>query len=78
MILLCYVHDFVPSMVILPYGIGRHFKQETGENVVVHFCEDYISHTLNGYKHTLTHYPTLTYIYHIMSMMTCITWIRES
>ena len=78
MILVCYLHDFVPSIVRLPNGIGLHFKQETGEKVVVHFCQDYISYTFNGYKHTLTHYPTIRYIYHIMSMMTCITWIGES
>ena len=38
-----------------------YFKQERGEKVV-HFCQDYISYTFNGYKHTLTHYPTIRYI----------------
>ena len=75
MILVCYVHDFVPSMVRLPNGIGMHFKWETGEKTVIHFCQDYISYTFNGYKHTLTHYPTIRYTYHIMRMMTCINWI---
>ena len=66
----CYVHDFVPSMVRLSNGIGMHFKQNRGEKIVVHFCQDYISYTFNGYKHTLTHYPTIRYIYHLMSLMT--------
>ena len=45
-----YVHDFVPSMVRLSNGIGMHFKQNRGEKIVVHFCQDYISYTFNGYK----------------------------
>ena len=60
---MCYVHDLVPSMVRLSNGIGVHFKQDRGEKIVVHFCQDYISYTVNGYKHTLTHYPTIRYIY---------------
>ena len=50
-------------MVRLSNGIGMHFKQDRGEKVVAHFCQDYISYTFNGYKHTLTHYPTIIYIY---------------
>ena len=76
LILVCYVHDFVPSMVRLSNGIGMHFKQDRGEKVAVHFCQDYISYTFNGYKHTLTHYPTIRYIYHLMSLMTYVPWIR--
>ena len=78
LIFLCYVHDFVPSMVRLPNGIGMYFKQNRGEKIVVHFCQDYISYTFNGYKHTLTHYPTIRYMYHLMSLMTycyC-NWVR--
>ena len=52
------------------------FKQDRGEKIVVHFCQDYISYTFNGYKHTLTHYPTIRYVYHLMSLMTCVSWIR--
>ena len=76
LIFVCYVHDFVPSMVRLSNGIDMHFKQDRGEKIVVHFCQDYISHTFNGYKHTLTHYPTIRYIYHLMSLMTHVSWIR--
>ena len=76
LIFVCYVHDFVPSMVRLSNGIGMHFKQDRGEKIVVHFCQDYISYTFNGYKHTLTHYPTIRYIYHLMSLMTHVSWIR--
>ena len=57
-------------------GIGMHFKHNRGEKIVVHFCQDYISYTFNGYKHTLTHYPTIRYIYHLMSLMTYVSWIR--
>ena len=53
-----------------------HFKQDRGEKIVVHFCQDYISYTFNGYKHTLTHYPTIRYVYHLMSLMTSVSWIR--
>ena len=63
LIFVCYVHDFVQSMVRLSNGIGMHFKQDRGEKIVVQFCQDYISYTFNGYKHTLTHYPTIRYIY---------------
>ena len=73
---MCYVHDSVPSMVRLSNGIGMHFKQNRGEKIVVHFCQDYISYTFNGYKHALTHYPTIRYIYHLMSLMTYVPWIR--
>ena len=52
-----------------------HFKQNRGEKFV-HFCQDYISYSFNGYKHTLTHYPTIRYMYHLMSLMTCVSWIR--
>ena len=45
LILVCYVHHFVLSMVRLPNGIGMHFKQDIGEKIVVHFCQDYISYT---------------------------------
>ena len=76
LIFVCYVHDFVPSMVRLSNGIGMHFKQDRGEKIVVHFCQDYISYTFNGYKHTLTHHPTIRYIYHLMSLMTHVSWIR--
>ena len=76
LIFVCYVHDFVPSMVRLSNGIGMHFKQNRGEKIVVHFCQDYISYTFNGYKHTLTHYPTIRYMYHLMSLMTYVPWIR--
>ena len=76
LIFVCYVHDFVPSMVRLSNGIGMHFKQNRGEKIVVHFCQDYISYTFNGYKHTLTHYPKIKYVYHLMSLMTYIPWIR--
>ena len=72
LILVCYVHDFVPSMVRLSNRIGMHFKQDRGEKIVVHFFHDYISYTFDGYKHTLTHYPAIRYIYHLMSLMTCI------
>ena len=41
LILVYYVHDFVPSMVRLSNGIGMHFKLDRGEKVVVHFCQDY-------------------------------------
>ena len=51
LIFVCYVHDFVR----LSNGIGMHFKQYRREKIVVHFCQDYISYTFNGYKHTLTH-----------------------
>ena len=30
LIFVCYVHDFVPSMVRLSNGIGVHFKQDRG------------------------------------------------
>ena len=76
LILVCYVHDFVPSMVRLSYGIGMHFKQDRGEKIVVHFCQDYISYNINGYKHTLTHYSTIRYTYQLMSLMTYVSWIR--
>ena len=76
LIFVCYVHDFVPSMVRLSNGIGMHFKQNRGEKIVVHFCQDYISYTFNGYKHTLTHYPTIRYMYLLMSLMTYVPWIR--
>ena len=59
----------------LSNGIGTHFKQNRGEKVVAHFCQDYISYTFNGYKHTLTHYPTIRYMYHLMSLMTYVPWI---
>ena len=59
LVLVCYVHDFVPSMFRLSNGIGMHFKQDREEKIVVHFCQDYISYTFNGYKHTLTHNPTI-------------------
>ena len=62
LIFVCYVHDFVPSMVRLSNGIDMHFKQDRGEKIVVHFCQDYISYTFNGCKHTLIHYPTIRYI----------------
>ena len=42
LIFVCYVHDFVSSMVRLSNGIGMHFKQNRGEKIVVHFCQDYI------------------------------------
>ena len=71
-----YIHDFVPCMVRLSNGIGMHFKQDRGEKFVVHFCQAYISYTFNGYKHTLTHYPTIRYMYHLMSLMTYVSWIR--
>ena len=76
LIFVCYVHDFVPSMVRLSNGIGMHFKQNRGEKIVVNFCQDYISYTFNGYKHTLTNYPTIRYMYHLMSLMTYVPWIR--
>ena len=76
LILVCYVPDFVPSMVRLSNGIGMHFKQDRGEKIVVHFCQDYISCTFNGYKHTLTHYATIRYVYHLMSLMTYVPWKR--
>ena len=78
LIFVCYVHDFVSSMVMvrLSNGIGMHFKQDRGEKIVVHFCQDYISYTFDGCKHTLTHYPTIRYIYHLMSLMTYVPWIR--
>ena len=76
LIFVCYVHDFVPSMVRLSNGIGTHFKQNRGEKIVVHFCQDYISYTFNGYKHTLTNYPTIRYMYHLMGLMTYVPWIR--
>ena len=75
LIFVCYVPDFVPSMVRLSNGICMHFKQDRGEKIVVHFCQDYISYTFNGYKHTLTHYPTIIYIYHLMSLMIYVSWI---
>ena len=78
LILVCYAHDFVPSMVRLSNGIGMYFKQDRGEKVVVYFCQDYISYTFNGYKHTLTHYPTIRYIYHLMSSMTLCTLDKSS
>ena len=53
-----------------------HFKQNRGEKIVVHFCQDYISYTFNGYKHTLTHYPSIRYTYHLMSLMTYVSLIR--
>ena len=62
LIFVCYVHDFIPSIVRLSNGIGMYFKQDRGEKIVVHFCQDYISYTFNGYKNTLTHYPTIRYI----------------
>ena len=37
-----------------------HFKQDR-EKIIVHFCQGYITYTFNGYKHTLTHYPTIRY-----------------
>ena len=77
LIFVCYVHDFVPSIVRLSNGIGMHFKQNRRGKIVVHFCQDYISYTFNGYKHTLTHYPTIRYMYHLMSLMTYVPWIRE-
>ena len=76
LIFVCYVHDFVPSMVRHSNGIGMHFKQDRGKKIVVHFCQDYISYTFNGYKHTLTHYPTIRYRYHLMSLITHVSWIR--
>ena len=76
LIFVCYVHDSVSSMVRLSNGIGMHFKQNRGEKIVVHFCLDYISYTFNGYKHTLTHYPTIRYMYYLMSLMTYVPWIR--
>ena len=48
LIFVCYVHDFVPSMVRLSNGIGMHFKQDRGEKIVVQFGQDYISYTFNG------------------------------
>ena len=60
---MCYVHNFVPAMVRLPNGIGMHFKQQTGGKIVVHFCQNYISYTFNGFKHTLSQYSTIRYIY---------------
>ena len=76
LILVCYVHDFVPCIVRLFNGIGMHFKQDRGEKIIVHFCQDYISYTFSGYKHTLTHCPTIRYVYHLMSLMTYVPWIR--
>ena len=31
LIFVCYVHDFVPSMVRLSNGVGMHFKQDIEE-----------------------------------------------
>ena len=74
LILVCYVHNYVPALVRLPNRIGLHLKQyATGGKSVVHFCQNYI---FNGFKHTLTHYPTIRYIYHIMSFMTFVPWIE--
>ena len=76
LILVCYVHNFTPALVRLSNGIGLYLKQQSEGKVVVHFCQNYISYTFNGFKHTLCHYPTIRYIYHIMSFMTYIPWIR--
>ena len=37
LILVCYVHDFVPSMVRLSNGIGMHFKKDRGDFVKIIF-----------------------------------------
>ena len=82
--MVCFAQRFSHGTIICKNGVGLHLQErkmlgiDGGEprKVRIYFYKDKICYWFHNVMHHYTHVPTVKYIYHLMSLMGNVYWMR--
>ena len=84
LLMVCFAQRFSHGTIICKNGVGLHLQErnmldidgEEPRKVRIYFYEDKICYWFHNMMHHYTHVPTVKYIYHLMSLMGNVYWMR--
>ena len=83
-LMVCFAEKFSHGMIVCGEGVGlflmkrnmREIDQAVPRKLRIYFFPDKIYYWFNKAMHHYTHVPTVRYIYHLMSLMDSVYWMK--